>query len=139
MVDQQVEVSLRGDMIGVHTLTGADARDNGSECSAPLPGRMVDGFTMTVKKRHGEVRLVAEPAARNDFTATIFIHDNAAGEGLYDCVLVECRFGDAARHKLEQCDTVRRPRGGQGGVERSGAGSIGAVTVVIGPAAVTSR
>jgi hypothetical protein len=84
MVDQQVEVSLRGDLIGVHTLTGADARDNGSECSAPLPGRVVDGFTMAVKKRHGEVRLVAEPSARNDFTATIFIHDNAAGEGFYD-------------------------------------------------------
>jgi hypothetical protein len=84
MVDQQVEVSLHGDTIGVHTLTGADARDNGSECSAPLPGRVVDGFTLTVKKRHGEVRLVAEPSARNDFTATIFIHDNASGEGLYD-------------------------------------------------------
>jgi hypothetical protein len=84
MVDQQVEVSLRGDLIGIHTLTGADARDNGSECSAPLPGRVVDGFTMAVKKKHGEVRLVAEPSAHNDFTATIFIHDNAAGEGLYD-------------------------------------------------------
>jgi len=84
MVDQQVEVSVHGDTISVHTLTGADARDNGSECSAPLPGRVVDGFTLTVKKRHGEVRLVAEPSARNDFTATIFIHDNASGEGLYD-------------------------------------------------------
>jgi hypothetical protein len=89
MVDEQVEVSLHGDTIGVHTLTGADARDNGSECSAPLPGRVVDGFAMAVKKRHGEVRLVAEPSARNDFTATVFIHDNAAGAihgkaGLYD-------------------------------------------------------
>jgi hypothetical protein len=92
MVDQQVEVSLHGDTIGVHTLTGADARDNGSECSAPLPGRVVDGFTMTVKKRHGEVRLVAEPSARNDFTATIFIHDNAAGSAHGDSGLFDLRI-----------------------------------------------
>jgi hypothetical protein len=83
MVDQQVEVSLHGDMIGVHTLTGHDARDDGSECSAPLPDKVVDGFTMEVKKRRGEVKLVSEPSARNNFTATVFIHDNTAGEGQY--------------------------------------------------------
>src|SRR5580658_5390998 len=84
MVDQQVEVSLHGDTIGVHTLTGADARDNGSECSAPLPGQVVDGFTLAVKKKHGEVRLVSDPSTRNSFTATVFIHNNPGGDGLYD-------------------------------------------------------
>jgi len=84
IVDKQVEVSLHGDAIGVHTLTGADARDNGSECSAPLPGRVVDGFTLVVKKKHGEVRLVSDPSARNGFTPTIFIHNNPGGDGLYD-------------------------------------------------------
>ena len=83
MVDQQVEVSLRGDTIAVHTLTGADARDNGSECSAPLPDRPVEEFALKAEKRHGEVRLVSEPSARNGFTATVFIHDNAPGEGFY--------------------------------------------------------
>jgi len=84
IVDKQVEVSLHADTIGVHTLTGADARDNGSECSAPLPGQVVDGFTLAVKKKHGEVRLVSDPSARNSFAATIFIHNNPGGDGLYD-------------------------------------------------------
>ncbi len=84
IVDKQVEVSLHGDTIGVHTLTGADARDNGSECSAPLPERVVDGFILAVKKHHGEVRLVSEPTSRNAFTATVFIHNNSGGDGLYD-------------------------------------------------------
>jgi len=84
IVDRQVDVSLRGDTIGVRTLTGADARDSGSECSAPLPAREVEGFTFAVKKRHGEVSLVEGPSARNNFTATFFIHGNAGGDGLYD-------------------------------------------------------
>src|SRR6185312_16150575 len=83
MVDQQVEVSLRGDTVSVHTLTGADARDSGSECSAPLPDRPVDGFKLKVEKRHGAVNLVAEPSARNSFTATAFIHNNGPAEQLY--------------------------------------------------------
>ncbi len=84
MVDRQVEVSLHGDTIGVHTLTGSDARDDGSECSAPLPDRALDGFTFEAKKRHGEVRLVSEPSGRNNYAATVFIHNNAAGEAQYE-------------------------------------------------------
>jgi hypothetical protein len=84
IVDRQVDVSLRGDAVSVHTLTGADARDNGSECSAPLPARAVDGFALAVKKQHGEVKLVAEPSPGNSFTAVVSIHSKTPGEGLYD-------------------------------------------------------
>lgn len=84
MVDAQVEVSLHGDTVRVHTLTGADARDSGSECSAPLPAHDIDGFALTVKKRQGEVKMVAEPSRRNDYTATFFIHGKGKGEGAYE-------------------------------------------------------
>jgi hypothetical protein len=84
IVDRQVDVSLRGDAVSVHTLTGADARDNGSECSAPLPARAADGFAFAVKKQHGEVRLVAEPSVGNNFTAIVSIHSKTPGDGLYD-------------------------------------------------------
>jgi hypothetical protein len=84
IVDRQVDVSLHGDTVAVHTLTGADARDNGSECSAPLPATAVDGFAFAVKKQHGEAKLVAEPSPNNNFTATISIHSKAPGENLYD-------------------------------------------------------
>jgi len=132
MVDQQVEVSLHGDTIGVHTLTGADARDNGSECSAPLPGRVVDGFTMTVKKRHGEVRLVAEPSARNDFTATIFIHDNAAGESLYD-LRISWSTLSAAPPGITSNNAIQSAARGAGKAALNEAAPVplGAVTVVI--------
>jgi len=132
MVDRQVEVSLRGDTIGVHTLTGADARDNGSECSAPLPGRVVDGFTLTVKKRHGEVRLVAEPSARNDFTATIFIHDNAAGEALYD-LRISWNTSPEAPPGITSNNAIQSAARGAGKAALNEAAPVplGAVTVVI--------
>src|ERR1035441_10988671 len=38
-VDDEVEVSVRRDMVMIHTLSGRDPRDDGSECNAPLPIR----------------------------------------------------------------------------------------------------
>lgn len=84
IVDRQVDVSLRGDTIAVHTLTGADARNNGSECTAPLPATAVDGFALAVKKQHGAAKLAAEPSPNNNFTAIVSIHSKTAGENLFD-------------------------------------------------------
>src|ERR1039458_1141657 len=39
LVDNEVEVSVRGDMVDIRTISGHDARDRGSECNAPLPDR----------------------------------------------------------------------------------------------------
>jgi hypothetical protein len=82
-VDNEVDVSVHGDMVMIHTLAGRDPRDDGSECNAPLPDRNIEGFNFEVKDSRNEIRLVAEPSRRNNFTAVVHIRDSAGGEGRY--------------------------------------------------------
>jgi hypothetical protein len=82
-VDNEVEVSVHRDMVMIHTIAGRDARDDGSECNAPLPDRNIEGFNFQVMDSRNEIRLVAEPSRRNDFTAIVHIRDSAGGEGRY--------------------------------------------------------
>jgi hypothetical protein len=82
-VDDAVEVSIHGDLVEVHNISGGDARDDGSECSAPLPARDFDGFQFSVKERRNEIRLTEPPSMRNGYRATVFIRDSAPGPGAY--------------------------------------------------------
>jgi hypothetical protein len=82
-VDNEVEVSVRRDTVYIRTIAGRDARDDGSECNAPLPDRDVPGFNYQVVDSRNEIRLLAEPSRRNDFTAIVRIRDGAGGEGRY--------------------------------------------------------
>jgi hypothetical protein len=82
-VDNEVEVSVRRDMVLIHTIAGRDARDDGSECNAPLPDRNLEGFNYEVMDSRNEIRLLAEPSRRNDFTAIVHIRDSSGGEGRY--------------------------------------------------------
>ena len=38
-VDGEAEVTIRGDLATIRTISGRDARDDGSECNALLPNR----------------------------------------------------------------------------------------------------
>src|ERR1039457_4053735 len=82
-VDNQVEVSVRGDLVSIRTIAGHDARDDGSECNVPLPDRDVVGFKFEVIDSRNEIRLVAEPSRRNSFAAVVLIRDTSGGEGRY--------------------------------------------------------
>ncbi len=82
-VDDAVEVTLHGGRADVRTIAGADARDDGSECSGPLPEREVEGFEFQVKQKRGQIDLAEPPSSRNGFRAVMFIRDSAPGEGLY--------------------------------------------------------
>src|SRR5512142_1424015 len=62
-VDNEVEVSLRGDSVFIRTIAGRDAYDDGSECNAPLPANPV-GFRYEVKDSRNEIRLASEPSRR---------------------------------------------------------------------------
>lgn len=83
IVDEDVEVTVRGDFVTVRTLKGRDARDDGSECNAPLPNRRTEDFLFEKKDGRGEVRLIQEPSRRSDFQAVVHIHDGDSGEGRY--------------------------------------------------------
>jgi len=82
-VDNEVEVSVRRDEVFIRTISGRDARDDGSECNAPLPDRDVPGFNFEVLDRRNDIRLLAEPSRRNNFTAIVAIRDSDGGEGRY--------------------------------------------------------
>jgi hypothetical protein len=82
-VDIEAEVSVRRDMVSIRTIAGRDPKDDGSECNAPLPDRNIAGFNFQVIDSRNEIRLVAEPSRRNDFTAIVHIRDSAGGEGRY--------------------------------------------------------
>jgi hypothetical protein len=82
-VDGDVEVSMRGDMVSVHTISGRDARNEGSECNQPLPDREVRGFSLESKESHGEIHLVAPPSEANEFQAIVHINSVPPGGGGY--------------------------------------------------------
>jgi hypothetical protein len=82
-VDNEVEVSVRRDMVNIRTISGRDARDDGSECNAPLPDRETPGFNFEVVDSRNGIKLLAEPSRRNDFTAIVAIRDSSGGEGRY--------------------------------------------------------
>ncbi|HEV2444942.1 MAG TPA: hypothetical protein VGS58_03435 [Candidatus Sulfopaludibacter sp.] len=82
-VDDQVEVTVRGDSVFIHTISGREARDDGSECNAPLPRRDIAGFNFEVKDSRNEIRLTSPPDRRNDYTAVVYIRDTDSGYGRY--------------------------------------------------------
>jgi hypothetical protein len=79
-VNGETEVSLRGDVVSLHTISGRDARDQGSACNGPLPTRNVRGFALEVKGSRDEIRLTAPPSATNDSPAVVHIRNTNAGD-----------------------------------------------------------
>jgi hypothetical protein len=92
-VDDQVEVSVQGDGVFIRTLSGQDARDDGSECNAPMPPRDVRGFSFEVKESRSEIKLVEEPSDRNGGRAVVRIRDSPGGFGRYHFRLSWDLFG----------------------------------------------
>ena len=79
-VDNEVEVSVRGDLVYVRTISGRDSRDSGSECNEPLPERDIRDFNFRVADSRAEFRLLAEPTRHNDYQVVVRIRDPQSGE-----------------------------------------------------------
>lgn len=82
-VDKEVEVALRGDSVFIRNISGQGARDDGSECNAPLPRGPIAGFNFEVKDSRDEIRLVSPPNRSNDFASVVYIRDGSGGYGRY--------------------------------------------------------
>lgn len=82
-VDDQVEVKIHKDQVQIHTLSGQDAHNDGSECTAALPGHEAPGFAFQAIDGRGEVRMLAAPSRENDFSAVVRINDPGSGVGRY--------------------------------------------------------
>jgi len=65
-VDNRAEIRMRGDKIWVTTLEGAKGRDEGSECSQPLPFNSVRDFQIRQVSGRSPVTLSQDPSRANN-------------------------------------------------------------------------
>ena len=82
-VDNRAEVRMRGDSVFVRTIEGSKSRDEGSECSQPLPYNSVSGFQIRQIAGRTRVALAQEPSRMNNYTAMISINDQQGGGDNY--------------------------------------------------------
>lgn len=82
-VDDAVDVELQRDTVLIRRISGQPGRDNGSECTQPLPQSFFTRFAFRGMDGRGEVRLTQEPRPGNAFTAIVSIRDLKAGEEGY--------------------------------------------------------
>lgn len=114
-VDNEVEVSVRAEEVTVRTIAGRGARDDGSECNAPLPSRDNAGFHFEVKESRNEIRLVSEPSKRNTYAAVVRIHDSSGGEGRYHFRLTwAMSAADSTGRPSKRTNEFDHPSGGAG-------------------------
>src|SRR5262249_42093960 len=74
-VDGEVEVTFRGDRVRVRTISGKEARDDGSECNQPMPSRSFGGFNFEVLDRRDRIDLIGGPDGRNGYGTLVRIRD----------------------------------------------------------------
>ena len=82
-IDNEVRITIRRDQVIVHTISGEDARDDGSDCSTPLPDRDVRDFTVQPLDSRSEIHVLERPSERNDYAVVLRIVDEAPGFGRY--------------------------------------------------------
>jgi hypothetical protein len=81
-VDQEAEVTVRGDRVRVHTISGRWVTEEGSTMSAPLPftNARID---FSKKDGRGKVWVVQQPSAANRYQLVFRISDPQGGMGRY--------------------------------------------------------
>ena len=121
-VDNRAEVRMRGDTIFVRTLEGSKGRDEGSECSQPIPFNSVRDFKIQQTAGRNRIALSQAPSRMNNNTALIAIEDPQGGGDNYafevswrsepDVAAAPAPFFDDVRSCQE---TVRQRFQGQNG------------------------
>jgi hypothetical protein len=82
-IDNDVRVTIRRDLVLVHTLSGEDARDDGSDCNVPLPAGEMKNFAVQPVDSRSEIHILDRPGVGNDYALILRITDAAAGFGRY--------------------------------------------------------
>src|SRR3954465_10282085 len=82
-VDNRAEVRMRGDAVFVRPVEGSRGRDEGSECTHPLPYNSVRDFQIRQTAGRSRINLAQEPGRGNNYTATIAIDDAQGGGDNY--------------------------------------------------------
>ena len=82
MIDDTVNVTVRGDRVAYRTLSGNKPRDLNLRLNRPLPRRNVQ-VSLNKNDGRGKVWVVQQPRRDNDYTAIIRINDSQSGAGRY--------------------------------------------------------
>jgi hypothetical protein len=84
-VDREIQIQLRGDRAFVQPVGAGDSRSGRGRMVSGLPHR--DG-TLVVQRLdgRGDVDVIAQPSARNGYTATIRVRDSRGGADNYRIV-----------------------------------------------------
>jgi hypothetical protein len=106
-VDNRAEVRMRGDGIFVRTLEGSKSRDDGSECSQPLPYNSVRDFQIRQIAGRSRVTLAQEPGRMNNYTAMISIEDRQGGGDNYAFEVTWRSEGDGKNVPAPFFDDIR--------------------------------
>lgn len=80
-VQGEAEVSVRAGTIFLHTISGPEARDEGSACNAPLPGRDLTDFHFQSHTKRTQARLLAAPSLDTEYQAKVRVLNLAGGDG----------------------------------------------------------
>lgn len=135
-VDQDAEVTVRGDQVDIRSRSGQGARDDGSVCSAPMPTSEIRGFAFDVKDARGEIQLLAEPSSRNGFATVVQILDKAEGFGRYHFRLTWALSADprtqgAGGFIRNNAETHQGKGSGEATLNQEAATPLGPVTIEI--------
>jgi hypothetical protein len=106
-VDNRAEVRMRGDTIFVRTLEGSKSRDEGSQCSQPIPYNSLGEFKVRQTGGRSQVTLAQQPARMNNYTATITIEDRQGGGDNYAFEVSWRSEGDGKNAPAPFFDDVR--------------------------------
>ena len=83
VVDGEAIFFIHGDTVRYQVVSGWSPKDDGSECSHPIPKGGFRKFKVQKKDGRGKVTLLEEPSPRNDFTAKMRIYDRKGGDDRY--------------------------------------------------------
>ena len=83
MVDNKVHLVIKGDALEQRTIEGQDKVAGKYSFTAPLPQRAVTVGFVRKEGRSKKIRIVQQPAADNEFTAIVEIHDDGGGAREY--------------------------------------------------------
>lgn len=110
MVDDEVDVELRRDQVLIRRISGQPGRDDGTECTQPLPLSLFTRFSFRGVDGRGEARLSQEPRPGNNFTAIVTIRDTRRGQEGYTFELTWTTDGQPYQGSMEST----APQGGGG-------------------------
>jgi hypothetical protein len=82
-IDQEAELIMRGDTVSIRAVSGGAGRDEGSECTAPLPSRGILEFDFRKTDGRGSVELVERPDRRSNSRVVFRIRDPKGGDDKY--------------------------------------------------------